>query len=72
LDAVKRRPIKHLMVSTNGIRIAQEDGFAERLADYMPEFELYLQFDSQRRGPLMQLRGADFRSIRLKALEKLN
>src|SRR5277367_5581261 len=54
LDAAKRRPIKHLMVNTNGIRIAQEDGFAERLANYMPEFELYLQFDSQRRDPLMQ------------------
>ena len=72
LDAAKRRPIKHLMVNTNGIRIAQEDGFAERLATYMPEFELYLQFDSLRRDPLMQLRGADLRSIREKALEKLN
>ena len=41
LDAAKRRPIKHLMVNTNGIRIATEDGFAERLATYMPKFELY-------------------------------
>jgi len=72
LDAAKRRPIKHLMVNTNGIRIAQEDGFAERLAGYMPQFELYLQFDSLRRDPLMQLRGADLRSIREKALERLN
>ncbi|MBT9330367.1 radical SAM protein [Paracidobacterium acidisoli] len=72
LDAAKRRPIKHLMVNTNGIRIAQEDGFAEQLAACMPQFELYLQFDSLRRDPLMQLRGADLRSIREKALEKLN
>ena len=72
LDAAKRRPIRHLMVNTNGIRIAQDDAFAERLAGYMPEFELYLQFDSLRREPLMQLRGADLRSIRQKALEKLN
>jgi len=72
LDAAKRRPIKHLMVNTNGIRIAQDDAFAKRLATYMPEFELYLQFDSLRREPLMQLRGADLRSIREKALEKLN
>jgi uncharacterized radical SAM superfamily Fe-S cluster-containing enzyme len=72
LDAAKKRPIKHLMVNTNGIRIATEEGFAERLATYMPEFELYLQFDSLRRDPLMQLRGADLRSIREKALEKLN
>ena len=72
LDAAKRRPIKHLMVNTNGIRIAQEESFAERLATYMPQFELYLQFDSLQRDPLLQLRGADLRSIRLKALEKLN
>ncbi len=72
LDAAKKRPIKHLMVNTNGIRIATEEGFAERLATYMPEFELYLQFDSLRRDPLMQLRGADPRHVREKALEKLN
>jgi uncharacterized radical SAM superfamily Fe-S cluster-containing enzyme len=72
LDAAKRRPIKHLMVNTNGIRIATEDGFAERLAGYMPEFEVYLQFDSLRRDPLMQLRGADLRAVRERALERLN
>jgi len=72
LDAAKRRPIRHLMVNTNGIRIAQDEEFANRLATYMPQFELYLQFDSQRRDPLMTLRGADLRSIREKALERLN
>jgi hypothetical protein len=60
------------MVNTNGIRIAQDEAFAERLATYMPKFELYLQFDSLRREPLMQLRGADLRSIRERALERLN
>jgi hypothetical protein len=72
LDAAKRRPIKHLMVNTNGIRIAQEPDFAKRLKDYMPGFELYLQFDSLEEGPLRELRGADLRRIRLQALENLN
>jgi uncharacterized radical SAM superfamily Fe-S cluster-containing enzyme len=72
LDAAKRRPIRHLMVNTNGIRIAQDEEFAKRLAGYMPEFEIYLQFDSLRREPLMQLRGADLRATREKALERLN
>jgi 7,8-dihydro-6-hydroxymethylpterin dimethyltransferase len=72
LDAARRRPIKHLMVNTNGIRIAQEAGFAERLKDYLPGFELYLQFDSLEEGPLRELRGADLRRIRLQALENLN
>jgi uncharacterized radical SAM superfamily Fe-S cluster-containing enzyme len=72
LDAAKRRPIKHLMVNTNGIRIAQEPEFAKRLKDYLPGFELYLQFDSLEEGPLRELRGADLRRIRLQALEHLN
>jgi uncharacterized radical SAM superfamily Fe-S cluster-containing enzyme len=72
LDAAKRRPIRHLMVNTNGVRIAQEDGFAEQLASYMPQFEIYLQWDSMRRGPLMTLRGADLRSVRERALARLN
>jgi len=72
LDAAKRRPIKHLMVNTNGIRIAQEPDFAKRLKDYLPGFELYLQFDSLEEAPLRDLRGADLRRVRLQALENLN
>ena len=72
LDAAKRRPIKHLMVNTNGIRIAQDAEFAKRLASYQPGFELYLQFDSLRAAPLHELRGADLRDIRRRALDRLN
>src|SRR4051812_9233395 len=72
LDAARRRPIKHLMVNTNGIRIARDAGFAERLATYMPGFEIYLQFDSLEARPLEILRGADLREIRMRALERLN
>jgi uncharacterized radical SAM superfamily Fe-S cluster-containing enzyme len=72
LDAAKARPIKHLMVNTNGIRIAEDALFAKRLKDYMPDFEIYLQFDSFEEKALMELRGADLRRIRLRALEQLN
>ena len=72
LDAARARPIRHLMVNTNGIRIATEDGFAERLAEYREGFEIYLQFDSFERSGLLALRGADLRRIRDKALERLN
>ena len=72
LDLAKARPIRHLMVNTNGIRIAQDAEFARRLAGYMPEFEIYLQFDSLERERLMTLRGADLRNVRLRALERLN
>jgi uncharacterized radical SAM superfamily Fe-S cluster-containing enzyme len=72
LDLAKQRPIQHLMLNTNGIRIANEAGFAERLAEYLPAFEIYLQFDSFESGALMDLRGADLRNIRRRAIEKLN
>jgi uncharacterized radical SAM superfamily Fe-S cluster-containing enzyme len=72
VEMAKARPIRHLMVNTNGVRIAQEEEFARRLADYKEDFEVYLQFDSFERDPLMQLRGADLRRIREDALEKLN
>jgi len=72
LDMARQRPIQHLMVNTNGIRIAREDGFAERLAEYMPGFEIYLQFDSFEAAALKELRGADLTSIRMQAIEKLN
>ncbi|HWE97308.1 MAG TPA: radical SAM protein [Tepidisphaeraceae bacterium] len=72
LDMAKARPIKHLMVNTNGIRIAQDADFARRLKDYMPGFELYLQFDSLRPGPLRALRGADLTDVRRRAMERLN
>ena len=72
LDAAQARPIRHLMVNTNGLRIATEDGFAERLQKYGRAFEVYLQFDSFERDALMSLLGADLRRIRERALEKLN
>ena len=53
LDVAKARPIKHLMVNTNGIRIASDAEFARRLKDYMPGFEVYLQFDSLQAEPLL-------------------
>jgi uncharacterized radical SAM superfamily Fe-S cluster-containing enzyme len=72
LDIAKKKPIRHLMLNTNGIRIAKDPEFAKRLASYMPDFEIYLQFDSFKPGALTQLRGKDLTEIRVKALEHLN
>jgi hypothetical protein len=72
LDIAKTKPIRHLMVNTNGIRIAKDFDFAKRLASYQPDFEIYLQFDSFKVEALQQLRGKDLTDIRQKALEHLN
>jgi uncharacterized radical SAM superfamily Fe-S cluster-containing enzyme len=60
------------MLNTNGIRIAKDEKFAERLASYAPDFEIYLQFDSFKKEALEQLRGEDLREVRTKAIEHLN
>ena len=71
LDAVKRRPIRHVMINTNGVRIAQDPAFVERLASYAPRLEVYLQFDAMDDAALMNLRGARLSRIRQGALEAL-
>lgn len=72
LDIAKSKPIKHLMLNTNGIRIAKDIKFVETLASYMPDFEIYLQFDSFKPEVLEKLRGEDLTEVRKKAIEHLN
>ena len=72
LDYAKSLPIRHLMLNTNGIKIAKDFAFAEQLKTYAPDFEIYLQFDSFENTVLQELRGADLNDIRIQALEHLN
>ncbi len=72
LDLAKSKPIKHLFVNTNGIRIANDRAFAERLSHYLPGIEVYLQFDSFKAAALQELRGVDLRSVRERAIAHLN
>lgn len=72
LQAAKSRPIRHLMLNTNGLRIARDPAFVADLARLKPGFEVYLQFDSLRPQVLKTLRGADLTRIRQQALENLN
>jgi hypothetical protein len=72
MDLAKQKPIRHLMLNTNGIRIAKDKEFAKKLAAYMPGFEVYLQFDSFEAQALYTLRGEDLREVRQKALAHLN
>lgn len=72
LDYAKSLSIRHLMLNTNGIKIAKDIAFAEKLKTYAPDFEIYLQFDSFENRVLQELRGANLSDIRMKALEHLN
>lgn len=71
LRLAKSHPIRHVMLNTNGIRIATDKAFVSELAQLKPGFEVYLQFDSLKREALENLRGADLRKIRALALANL-
>ncbi len=49
LHLAKRKPIRHLMLNTNGVRIANDKAFVDELAKLKPGFEVYLQYDSAAR-----------------------
>ena len=72
MDLVKSKPIKHLMINTNGVRIAKDRSFCDRLSKYKPGIEVYLQFDSFEKSVLEELRGADLRDVRERAIANLN
>lgn len=71
LRRLKASPIRHLMLNTNGIRIARDPNLVAELATLTPCFEVYLQFDSLQAAALQNIRGQDMRNIRQQALEKL-
>lgn len=72
LKYAKQLPIRHLMLNTNGIRIAKDKRFVERLAGFMPDFEIYLQFDSLQPEVLKKMRGEDLTQVRKRAIDHLN
>ncbi|HEY9258194.1 radical SAM protein [Chitinophaga sp.] len=72
LDIAKTKPIRHLMINTNGVRIAKDKEFTARLATYQPDFEVYLQFDSFKPEVLERMRGKDLTDVRKQAIENLN
>ena len=70
--AQENEGIDYLLLNTNGVRIAQDDAFAERLAKCAGRrrLQLYLQFDGIQLDGQHALRGADLRAIRLRAIER--
>ncbi len=71
LQRLKASPIRHLMLNTNGIRIARDPQLVQELAALKPGFEVYLQFDSLQESALQNIRGQDLRNVRQQALEQL-
>jgi len=64
--------IEYVLLNTNGVRIAGDEGFAARLATAFRKgkFQLYLQFDGPQEAGQRALRGADLREMRVRCLDR--
>ena len=69
LRAAKERDIRHVMLNTNGLRIARDDRFLEALAELRPF--VYLQFDGLEDRTYQILRGEPLAEVKLRALDRL-
>ncbi|HJT56033.1 MAG TPA: radical SAM protein [Ktedonobacteraceae bacterium] len=67
---VKRKGFGHLEMVSNGIRLAREPDFAQKLVKW-GFTSVYLQFDSTRPADILKLRGEDLWDVRVKAVAAL-
>jgi uncharacterized radical SAM superfamily Fe-S cluster-containing enzyme len=64
--------VGYVLVNTNAVRIAGDERFRAMLADVRrmnPRFELYVQFDGVQEAGQAELRGADLRAMRERAID---
>jgi uncharacterized radical SAM superfamily Fe-S cluster-containing enzyme len=66
--AAADRGFEHVEVNTNGLRLAREDGYAQRLAD-AGVTAVYLQFDGLERETYVDIRSADILEFKHAAIE---
>ena len=73
LDWCQNHPgIEYVLVNTNGVHVANDDGFFQELSGRFRygKFQLYLQFDGPQEAGQRDLRGADLRATRLRCLDR--
>lgn len=63
--------IDYLLINTNGVRLAQDTAFLQRLGERVRtgHVQVYLQFDGTGEVATRQLRGGDLRAMKRKAVE---
>lgn len=71
IDAAQARPIKSVMINTNGIRLATDRRFVAELAGRNVDryVGIYLQFDGFDERTHRDIRGKDLRDIKRRALD---
>ena len=64
--------IDYLLINTNGVRLANDEAFADRLGKtfHLGKLQLYLQFDGPQAAAQHALRGLDLRPLRERAIAR--
>ncbi|MDD5200822.1 MAG: radical SAM protein [Terrimicrobiaceae bacterium] len=64
--------IRYVLVNTNGVRLAQDDAFLDEMAEAAARrrIQIYLQFDGTLADGQRELRGADLRALRERAIAR--
>ena len=65
--------IGYVLINTNAVRIAVDEAFREQIGELRRargKFELYMQFDGPQAEGQRELRGADLREIRRRAIDE--
>lgn len=72
LEHLVARPVVRILLNSNGLRIAQDDGLVETLKKHRERVEVYLQYDGESAEASAYHRGADIRRFKERALQRLS
>ena len=72
LDALQEREIVRILLNTNGVLLARDDGLLDYLREHRNRIELYVQFDGFRRSTWLHHRAADLRGIKERAAQRIS
>jgi 7,8-dihydro-6-hydroxymethylpterin dimethyltransferase len=72
LAELTSRPITRILVNSNGLRIATDDGLLKLLTEHRERVEVYLQYDGQSPAAHRYHRGGDLTRTKAQALSRLS
>ncbi|MET8152177.1 radical SAM protein [Actinoplanes sp. NPDC049668] len=72
LREVVARNIVRVLVNTNGVTIARDDGLLDLLAQHRDRVEVYLQYDGPSAATSRHHRGADLSRLKERAIDRLS
>ncbi|MEV4159279.1 radical SAM protein [Nonomuraea dietziae] len=72
LAELTARPITRILVNTNGLLVAQDDGLLDLLTEHRDRVEVYLQYDGISEHASRHHRGGDLRRFKALAVQRLS